>query len=128
MNNTEQMIKGVSPEALEQRYKQLVMASKKLEFAITDDIKNIHGALLVRSGISITAATCDKLMNHKLQRPLDAYLQFSNQVTEKNLVQDVVQLAAETLIGTRIDFDDVVKTVGEIVKGLEYDQSILNKL
>jgi HD-GYP domain-containing protein (c-di-GMP phosphodiesterase class II) len=67
-------------------------------------------------------------MNHKLQRPLDAYLQFSNQVTEKNLVQDVVQLAAETLTGTRIDFDDVVKTVGEIVKGLQYDQSILNKL
>ena len=65
------MIHGVTPEVLEQRYKQLVVASDKLKYTITEDIKNINGALLVKSGKSIDQATCEKLLNHKLKGPLD---------------------------------------------------------
>ena len=128
MKDSEQMIHGVTPEALEQRYKQLVVASDKLKFTITEDIKNINGALLVKSGKNIDQATCKKLLNHKLQRPLDDYLMFTNQVTEANLVEDVVSLASKAMAGTNIDFSNIVKTVREIVKGLQYDKTILNKL
>jgi HD-GYP domain-containing protein (c-di-GMP phosphodiesterase class II) len=110
MKDNEQIIHGVTPEGLEQRYKQLVMASDKLEFTITDDIKNIKGALLVKSGKNLNESTWEKLLNHKLQQPLDYYL------------------ASDALVGTNIDFNDVVKTVSEIVKGLQYDRSLLNKL
>jgi|GEM_PF-710180 len=122
------MIHGVTPEVMEQQYKNLVVASKNLEFTIIEDIKNINGALLVKSGKNINDATCQKLLNHKLQRPLDDYLQFTDQVTEAKLVEEVICLASDALAGTNIDFNQVVKTVSEIVKGLQYDKTILNKL
>ncbi len=122
------MINGVTPELLEQQYKQLVIASDKLGFTIIKDIKNINGALLVKSGKNINEATCEKLLNHKLQRPLDDYLQFTNQVTEANLVQDIVSLASDALAGTNIDFNATVKTISDIVKGAQYDKNILNRL
>ena len=128
MKYSEQIISSVTPDVLEQQYKQLVVASNKLEYVITEDIKNTNGALLVKSGKNINQATCKKLLNHKLQRPLDDYLQFSNQVTETTLVQDVINVASEALVGTNIDFSNSVKTINEIVKAQQYDKTILNKL
>ncbi|MGD8594460.1 MAG: HD domain-containing protein [Gammaproteobacteria bacterium] len=128
MKDSGQMIHGVTPEVLEQRYKQLVVASDKLKFTITEDIKNINGALLVKSGKSIDQATCEKLLNHKLKGPLDDYLTFTHQVTEASLVEDVISVASDVMTGTAIDFSNIVKTVSDIVKGLQFDKTILNKL
>jgi len=128
MASNEPLVNGITPDTLEQRYKHLVLASEKLQYTVCEDIFNVHGTLLLKSGNGIDQSTCVKLLNHKLQRPLDDYLQFSNGVTEAGLVADVTALASQVLAGVDYDFNATLKTVSDIVKGLQYDQLLMNKL
>ena len=119
---------GVTPDVLEQRYKKLVVSSNKLVFTITGDIKNVSGALLMKAGKSIDKDTCEKILRHKLLRPLDEYLQFTHPVTEATLVDDIIEAGHSLLMDTRLNLDGVVKSVTEIVKALHYDKTVLNRL
>jgi HD-GYP domain-containing protein (c-di-GMP phosphodiesterase class II) len=121
-------ISGITSDALEQHYKKIVVSSGKLEFTITDDIKNVNGALLMKAGKKIDEPTCRKILKHQLLRPLDEYLQFTNQVTKAALVEDIIDVGQAALVGTRLDFNSVVKSINDIVNELHYDQTMLNKL
>lgn len=116
------------PERLEQHYKQLVVSNAQLQFDVTEDIKNENGALLVKSGKNIDQRIYQKILQHKLLKPLDSYLRFINQLTPSSIVDDVMRIGSQALADTRIDFDATVTAIGEFVKAAHYDKTMLNKL
>jgi HD-GYP domain-containing protein (c-di-GMP phosphodiesterase class II) len=118
----------ITAQGLENRYKQLVLESERLKFAVSEDIKNENGALIIKAGKQVDKHICGKILQHKLSKPLDEYIQFADQISERSLVNELVDLCAETLAGTQLNFDDVIDTVNSIVRSLQYDKSVLNKL
>lgn len=123
-----QKVFELTPEKLEYQYKQLVVSSDHLKFAITEDIKNASGTLLVKSGKNIDKPTCEKLLQHRLSRPLDDYLQFANQVTNDTLMADIIGIGSSALRGSNLNFDAVVKSIKDVVASLQYNKAVRNKL
>jgi len=58
----------------------------------TDDVFNDNGALLVRKGVAIDANVRDKLLKHKLLKPLDAQVGLEKQANTETLIQRFHQL------------------------------------
>jgi HD domain len=58
----------------------------------TDDVFNEHGALLVRKGVAIDNGVRDKLIKHKLLKPLDHQVGLDKQANTDSLIKSFHQL------------------------------------
>lgn len=113
---------------VEKQYKQLIFNSSSLEYVITQDIVNEQGILLVTSGKSIAQNTYEKILEHKLLKPLDDYLRFTNQLTPDSLLDSIVTLCESLLADTVYDFDNTINTIRALVSECDFDNTIMNKL
>ncbi len=119
---------GITADTIEQEYIKLVFDSRNIEYKITSDIFNEQGTLLIPSGNTVDQTTYDKVLNHKLLKPIDEYIQFSNQITTDNLLDDLVALCEKLLADTVYDFDATIGTIRHILAECDYDNIVLNKL
>lgn len=121
-------ITAINANSIEEQYKQLVFESADIDYEITQDIVNEQGALLVPSGKSVDKNTYDKVLKHKLLKPIDDCLRFSNQITPASLLDDIATLCEQLLADTVYDFDSTMSTIRDIINECDYDSAILNKL
>jgi len=126
MNNT--AFAKIDSHSIENKYKHLVLNSSNLDFEITQDIVNERGTLLVPSGKSVDQTMYNKILDHKLLKPIDDYLRFANQITADSLIDNIVTLCESILADTVYDFEKSITTIREIVAQCEYDNVVMNKL
>ena len=84
----------------------------------TEDLFNENGALLVRKGVTIDVNVRDKLLKHKLLKPLDHHIGLEKQVNTESLINrfhqlmtkypDIREINEKLLFGP--DFENLLQT------------------
>lgn len=77
------------------------VSSKGNSAFTTGDVFNQNGALLVRKGIAIDTNVRDKLLKHKLLKPLDHQVGLEQQASTESLILSFHQLMKNILIWER---------------------------
>jgi len=69
-----------------------------------------------------------KVLDHKLLKPIDDYLLFSDQINTDTLLDDIDALFSSALADMSYNFDDIMITIKNIIHLVKFDSVMLNKL
>ncbi len=87
----------LTDQASKQNYyvSHLAEVNKSQEITSTEDVVNDKGILLVKKGARITKEVADKVLQHKLLKPLEEQLEFEKALTADSLYSEFVSLFNE---------------------------------
>ena len=71
----------------------LAEVNKSNDVIVTEDVRNKNGILLVRKGARISQDVAQKILQHKLIKPLEEQVQLENTLSNSNLHHDFKSLA-----------------------------------
>jgi len=118
----------IDSEIIEENYKKLVLSSNKSSYVIKEDIVNKKGVLIAKHSATLQQSSWQKILQHKLQKPIDEYLEFSDQIDAMSLLDDMDKLFSSMLVDVSYNFDDTMKTIKKIIHLVKFDTVMLNKL
>ena len=79
------------------------ISSKGNQAQTTEDILNTDGVMLVRSGVSIDAGLRDKLLQHKLLKPLHLQVSLESQLDASQLIGHFNQMQRQNIDIKRVN-------------------------
>ena len=118
----------ITSENLEESYKKIIFSSSDAKYTVREDMLNLKGVLIARSGDTINSSSYQKIFQHGLQKPIDEYLEFSNQINNESLLDQMDSAFSSVLSEMSYNFDDTMKTVKKIIHLVKFDTVMLNKL
>lgn len=111
-------------------YKELISTvSEKETITATDDIYTSTGQKLVSKGTQINANITANLAKHKLQSPIDDYVQIDNPVTTRTVISDIDKFIAKSST-LQLLFNDLdnVESIEKLLRSHQFPNSIAFKL
>ena len=119
---------GVTNNLIEQSYKKIILSADNLQFEVIKNIQNEKGILILKAGGKVDANSFDKIVNHKLLKPIDECLKLKNKITPDKLLDDFT-IVCNKFIGDKAnDFDGIVTVISNIISETNFDDITLNKL
>lgn len=111
-------------------YKGLVSSvSEKERLTVTNDVYTESGQKLVAKGTQINAQITANLAKHKLQSPIDDYVQMDNSITSRVVINDVNDMVVRSNT-LKLLFKDLVgvESIEKLLVSHEFPNTIAFKL
>lgn len=111
-------------------YKELIASvSEKESITTTDDIYTSTGQKLVSKDTQINASITANLAKHKLQLPIDDYVQIDNPVTTRTIISDTEKLIARSST-LQLFFNELssAESIEKLLRPHQFPNSIAFKL
>lgn len=119
---------GISEEKLDKQYKEIIFTTSGLEYEIQSDIYNDSGALLVKSGEKVSPGLYQKILKHRLLKPIDESLVFEDANEQQSMSGQIFTAISQVFTNISVDFEKTVNAINEIVKKIKYDRVVENKI
>lgn len=104
-------------------------ASSEHEIKAHEDVYSETGLKLISKNVTISGELYDKLMQHKLLKPLDLSISVGGSLTPDVLQQDFDQLLqSDPLMHAILEFSREEKKLSAILKNIKFPDSIAGKL